>query len=189
MKIILPTKKFNSDIGDVWVPKQVRPYLGKFVSKDFQYLMSFQHITPLIVKVPRLMGIENLEVFKNVKSTCPYTGNRYYCLLPVAILSNELTKYRELVNPMGWYKLEENGKTVYHDIYAEMAKDAMIEMQETNSQPTAWFSFGSIEACLLGSGYSSGRIKSDGGREWQWTTLALDNGDALLCVVLIWFNK
>jgi hypothetical protein len=180
MKLVKPKNEFTDKYGDVWVNEKTLPFLGAFDVSEFDSLLSWHFVSDLYENALAKLQIDGLQtiVTDNVDE-CPYTKQNYYCLLPYALLSNDLTSYREYVK----------GNWQWQDIFINAAKDAMKQFQEEPSAPDGYFGLGDIETLLLGSGYDVGRINSDGSREWKWCTLRLDNGDAILCAVLVWFNK
>ncbi len=102
-----------------------------------------------------------------IRYKCPYTDYDFYGVVPVALISDDLKKYKIHGNTDYWFDYE------YHE---QMWGDKRFELNN-------------IQKLLLGSGYTLGTRVNDGSSSVRQTTVNLSNGDCLWVHFFEWHNK
>lgn len=150
------------------------------------------------------LGIDITDLREMAQNECPCSEMTYTAFVPIAVLTTDSkgkylnNKYRHLI---------EDGRSV------PMATD-MISDGDWNRTMNGWFErtlatpkhdetdaehlgkplpvterIGNIHRAILGSGYNSGILPSDGGNSLKYVMIPLDNGDKIICAAWEWSNK
>lgn len=129
------------------------------------------------------MGID-ISWLKDCMYECPYLpGNKYFWMLPVAVLSDDQSRY---------YQTDGEGKVPYHSTYYERKFVLEEDHEHCCGEQVSFEELrreNKINLCLMGHGYTSYTLPSDGGGEVKLGLIPLDNGDELLVLVWVWYNK
>jgi hypothetical protein len=105
---------------------------------------------------------------------CPYIDNTYFWFIPIAIMSSDIQKYKSYIPSLSWR--------------SEMMFD--FEWTESQSPINEYFEYESnITQACMGHGYTHGTLPTDGNGGRQLITIKLDNGDFVVAVSHIWYNK
>ena len=123
------------------------------------------------------IGVDVTVLEAETRYKCPWTENYYHWFYPLGVITDDETKYSlkhdadvnlHEFRPWACRKIE-NGKTDLDHV-----------------DPSEW---GKITDAMLGHGFTRGTLPSDGHGEKVLATVPLDNGDELLVVCWVWFNK
>lgn len=157
-------------------------YLGDFVYADDYLLGNFnkdlykkdffqlEHVSVNTFSALEEIGVD-VSYFDNFKYKCPFTGNKYFSVIPVIIVSDNISKYKDFFK------------------HQEMALDVNYNRKEFNEKIEPEELINSIMKFLIGPGYTISFYPSDGSIDLSLSTLQLDNGDVIVCVNNVWFNK
>jgi hypothetical protein len=129
-------------------------------------------INPNTLKAARACGIIT-EVFDWAYHQDPYLPWNTWGMVPIAILSDNIEKYRSTLQEMAVAFLD---LVMDHKWNKEMHKEDLLKI-------------GEITEHLMGSGYSHGCSVNDGHRRRVYAKLKMSNGDWLYVAVWEWYNK
>lgn len=119
------------------------------------------------------MGIDTTSLEEAFKYECPYTGNTFYHFIPAAIIiKNDVKVYR---------KPPYDSKDYNYAFDLEWINESILKGQHPE--------LGSIAESMLGHGYTSYALPTDGDGGWIEVLIELDNGDYLFGVCWEWYNK
>ena len=109
-----------------------------------------------------------------------YMPNRFYAAIPVAIITTDVNRYKigaykDVKEPGSW-----NAMPFDHDWFRGM---------HGNRHEEDMFKLDGLRKLMMGSGYTSFTMPSDGSPGWAKVGVALDNGDRLMCWAWEWYNK
>lgn len=128
-----------------------------------------------------ILSLEEGSVFESLRKAgidtssfeqtylCPYSGLEFYSLVPMFLISNDLSLYIK--------------RTEFNDMAFD--KEWMWDRQDPNNL----FNPSDLNKSMLGSGYTYGCNISDGSNQYLLVAIELDNGDKLICLTWEWFNK
>jgi hypothetical protein len=140
-------------------------YNDKYSEREYFYLEGISHNT-----WKSLNTILNEKV-EPPTYKCPWTDNSFYSLIPLAIMSTDIHKYKDSVK-IPSFKLDmifDFEWTSYH-----------FPVNEHNHD---------ISKSLLGHGYTFCTLPYDGSPGTELTLMELSNGDHVICKSIIWYNK
>lgn len=170
IKIIKQTEQFKPDYGDLR-PFNDNKYL--FEIKDYdQKNRNLNNILWLgdgnVWTILMDMGIDISPLRQ--KYLCPHAGMEFFSLIPIYIMSDNVQKYSE---------------RAYSDMIMDTEWNWSQDFDEKNNEPY----YGKIFKSMIGTGYQAFTSASDGSSGEKVLAVALDNGDILLCLTWIWYNK
>jgi hypothetical protein len=115
------------------------------------------------------MNVDTDELKEKVIYECPFfPGNKYFWMAPVAIIVNgDIKQYREPNLSNSFYDYRFDTEFTWHSM-----GDHSI-----------------IKKVMLGHGFTVFTLPSDGDNGLKYLTINLDNGDRLLMLGWIWYNK
>lgn len=119
------------------------------------------------------MGVNSDPLVEAFKYECPYTGNTFYHFIPVAIvIKNDVDAYRK--SP---YDLKDF--------------DYMFDLDWINNDLLRGQhpELNTISESMLGHGFTTCTLPTDGDGGWIEVLIELDNGDYLFGVCWEWYNK
>lgn len=125
-----------------------------------------------------LEKIENLDQEEIAKLKemsiyhCPYTDREYTSLIPTTIWTE---------NPENYFE----GTNYY---FKDMACDDEWNKSQYKEKIES-IHLSKIQKLMIGSGYTSCTLMSDGSTGMDKFFIDLDNGDILECVIYLWYNK
>lgn len=144
-----------------------------FVPVDREQLKTkpFVHLNSIGMNPWRcLEGRIETEPFQTeLRYHCPYSGYAHFWAVPVAILTDHVTRYK-LSHEVKWADVAFDHDWVRH----------------RNKQP---FNLEVVQEVLMGSGYTAGTTVENGVSNRIMLGGTMDNHDLLLCWVWEWFNK
>lgn len=158
---------------------------GEYCKNYDPSIFDDKHVIPLNYfgasgrKVLKLLApyLNNVEVLVDSSQyDCPYTEYTHYGLIPVLITTDDPTKY--LVKMPEWLR------EAAADKEWNRPKFDLSDEQELQENYLT-----SINTILLGSGYTTMTIISDGSNYTEPMVLELENGDNILCFGKVWYNK
>ena len=131
-----------------------------------------------------LMDCYRIEGFESAsRYQCPYTSMEFWGLVPLGVLAKDAEVYRKAFTAPGTYAGD-------FDWVTKDDRETHISLQlGEHGERTLDQVLSSVTIAMLGSGYTQGCIQDDGGNERALVTVDFENGDQLLCVAWIWFNK
>lgn len=154
--------------GDIWI-SQVFALNTPEMIKD--YRLPIFSTSPWETLKNRLINSDLLE--NTFKYSCPFKRNGYYYwYIPACILLRDKDPYKYFKNKED-PSIKFNTDIEYWKTY----------LKEGPAKPN------SIQQSFLGHGFTFSTLPSDGIVELKLATIELDNGDALLGWVWVWFNK
>jgi hypothetical protein len=160
-------------------PVRFEPELGDIIFaaemlRKFDPEVRHGHITPLIcLSQNGWTALANLNINAHdfrARSTykCPFMHmNIYYWNMPVALISQ---------NPERYEALSGNAYAMDSDWHKKMYEERIFDL-------------GLVPRSLMGHGFTSGTLPSDGTPHIEKTLADVDNGDVIVCQTFIWFNK
>lgn len=125
------------------------------------------------------LNIDACNLPSEVKYECPWTHNKFNWIYPIGIITSDETRY-------GYDHDAENiweGKPWQ---CPEICEDKECEVGYTG---ISGFLTSSLYLSFVGHGYTEFTLPHDGSRDLVLATVPLDNGDELLCLCWIWYNK
>ena len=143
--------------------------------KDF-ILMQYYALNPFKALKNFVSNVD--AYFNNFNYNCPITNKDFCAVIPYAIVSDNIAKYKELT-------VSETGKSIYID----MVFDVPFNREYFNKGTDVSDCIDDISTALLGPGYTMMCLPSDGMCAPKFVTVNLDNGDIVICIGLLWYNK
>ncbi len=119
------------------------------------------------------IGYEASTAEQEVIYSCPWGDNYYYWIMPVGIIlsgSHEYL-YAATANPVPRHRLLEIGEKCGTDF-------SLRECMENK-----------IMTAEMGHGFTTSTLPSDGMGRRRFALMQLSNGDAILVITWVWFNK
>jgi len=170
-RVTTPAKPAEPENGDVLCAPQflsrigvsVEDLTGKRLVQTSGY-RGFDGLASLGVDATTLQG----RAFYD----CPWSGNRYYWMFPLGIITTTggIERYgRNLIGDSPW-----------------RCRVISRSGDVGNVDPSE---FDGIVNAMLGHGYTEGTLPSDGCGEKVLATVPLDNGDEILVACWVWFNR
>jgi hypothetical protein len=114
--------------------------------------------------------------------TCPYSNMEPWALVPLGILANDASLYREAFTAPGTW-------SYVYDMVIEQGRERHLEQQLGGLDVELVSVLGSLTLGMMGSGYTAECLSCDGDAQRNLVSVDLENGDKLVCVAWIWFNK
>lgn len=162
-------------------------YLGDFIHGDVSLLGNFDkslyekpYIPLATISFNTLTALNNLNIdtvyFDNFQYECPFTKRKYFGVLPLAIIGDDIKKYIENNSEIPLWKKEMLLDYNYQRDYFN-EKTPIEELQDD------------ITIALMGPGYTTCCYPSDGSKSLTLSTIPMDNGDIMVCINYCWFNK
>jgi len=166
--ILYPFKDWESTTtGDNWYTS----FPDEFYKEKTYYPLTAVHQNPWEALVR--LGVNCFNFKEMVQYECPYNKYIHFWCVPVLIFTDNVQEWIDK------YKIS------YPDMYLDRSRMRRQLPPETkNGLP-----FTRIQRALLGPGYTSGTLNSDGKGYLYDTLLSLDNGDFLGSKVWMWFNN
>jgi len=183
IKPIIQKKPYKPDIGDIlsggeYIKKNVRD-VSHVAGKSDEFKTFFGDIGKGFIsiygnpwEILEDMNIETADFKKIFQYECPYTGNTYYHFIPIAIIVNhksDVQQYRQL-----------NFASESYDYRFDL--EWILKMQKIPE-------IDDIGRSMLGHGFTSGTLPSDGDGKFIRVLIELDNGDHLFGHCWEWYNK
>lgn len=114
---------------------------------------------------------------------CPYTNLLYSPILPFAILTSDLSKFREAIPHynQGW-ALGSIGREMIIRKMPKAPTDMIVKLDAVGEP-------GKIERVLLGTGYDSGIGPDCGSAILDVGVMETSDNDYVLCYHWVWYNK
>ena len=128
---------------------------------------------PNTISAAGAFGIDR-QWFEKTAHRDPYTGQRVYGIVPVALLTDDSKKYKESIKTSTVVAFPDLALDA--DWYRQMREDSLL-----NIHPVA--------ELLMGSGYTVGCNHLDGSPRRKFAKLKLSNGDWLYVAFWEWYNK
>lgn len=179
IKIILPQKQYVPHHGDVEIYGAAK-WLAAFGRKEFdsRSVLSLDHFNPNGWNaLNELTILCRAEVNDNCRYRCPYTDLRFWSLLPFAIITDNYDQYLP-------YYVKHDSHTYKWWTDTEWTKKCIMDNEEGDiGGPNL------IQNTILGSGYQTGILQSDGSHSVIVVNLELNNGDKIMCYSWEWYNK
>lgn len=116
------------------------------------------------------LQIDSSELFELSRYECPWTGNKYYWMMPIALLAKDVNLYRF------------GRKGAYEDFLF----DSTFMIKPFNDKDY-WIT-DSLRA-FIGHGYTVNTLPSDGDKSLKLCVLKLSTGDFLVATCFLWYNK
>lgn len=180
IKAIAQEQDYSHPYGDL-LADDLKSYLRRVENPKSEVIPYF---TPLMLTyvaqntweaLQQLWGLDQkffAEIREKAKYTCPYTKVEYTAVVPLYIWTNSPEQFLE-------------------ECYVsnkEMACDA-----KWNTKHYADYLFKGkltkVQELLLGSGYTSWGLMSDGSNSIEYAAMDLENGDKIIFAVYVWHNK
>lgn len=156
-------------------------YGKEFIAARAEDLESLRPILPLtgprvghnpFAGLNMVFGVEVVDLQKVFEYIDPWYSNTYFWWVPHAmVIRNGVECYKKLRAPV------------------DTALDFFLDTDWHNSNDRFTFELNWITRSMLGHGYTSGTLPSDGSRELIPVLVELDNGDAIFGYCWVWFNK
>jgi hypothetical protein len=169
---------YEHDYGDLI--GDYAQYIREFSKDDLKDLniLNLSYFSPNTWKAVLNNPVFDNDVFQKIKKLttydCPYTNNHYTSLIPISIWSKNVEKYFSTEN-FHWFK--------------EMACDKDWNLKDIELSSFEQVELSDIHKLLLGSGYTSGTLMSDGSNSIVPVLIDLDNGDLMYAATFVWHNK
>lgn len=141
----------------------------EFFTKQFLLLNNLDYNTFTVLDKLNI----DTSYFDNFKYECPFTKRENYGVVPIVIVSDNIEKY--LVD--------------CHQSKKEMVLDMDFQKEYFNEKVPLENLINSITISLMGAGYTNGCYPSNGSKDVMLSTIPLNNGDVIVCVNYVWFNK
>jgi len=142
----------------------------RYEGLEYFYLDNIHELGWLALK----LFVDEVPNQQNFMYECPYIGNRHFWLLPIAIMSDDIQKYKSKVSDC-WFK-----EMVFD--FDFVSGNAPINEALEDGGSTLIKSF-------MGHGYTDGTLPNDGSGNRELITMKLDNGDYIVAISHIWYNK
>jgi len=118
------------------------------------------------------LGVDASTLQNRVLYACPWSGKRYYWMFPLGVVTDAA------------------GVGRYGDCPPWRCRAILREEDiEDDTEGIDPNDFGGVVSAMLGHGYTEGTLPSDGCCGQMLATVPLDNGDEILVVCWVWFNK
>ena len=185
VKIVKPEIPFKT-FGDVEIYGKHSEYLGAFDWDDIEKKemnpmplagMYGFGLNPWKALVHAGIDAEDVKKLKNWSTCyCPGTEREYNAIVPVSILTNDAKVYTSKV------------KLPFSDMFEDGNWNrSMTWNRERNERPVEFLS--GVERAILGSGYMEFILPCDGSNGYEFFTVSLENGDKIIFVGWVWYNK
>jgi len=178
IKPVVQKKPYKPDIGDILSGGEyIKTNVHFGATVDFKTIFGGigKGFIPLYRNAwQRLeeMNVEVVNLEKAFQYKCPYTENTYYHFMPVAIIINHDSNVEQYRQP--------NFAHSFHDYLFDLEwilhMDKMPEIDD-------------IGRSMLGHGYTSGTLPSDGSGRFINILIELDNKDHIFGHCWEWYNK
>lgn len=126
--------------------------------------------------------LPNISQFKSeIMYDCPFdTGYKFFGIFPLAILSGDVAKYRN-----------KSFKGRFDDMAwdTDWTKSFICKKYDRNGKIGIGIPVSDIARAYMGHGYTSGTLPDDGGNSLTQVKVKLSNGDWMVCLTWIWYNK
>lgn len=116
------------------------------------------------------LGIATDALEAQVVYGCPWTENKYYWMFPLGVVTDDEKRYGLDISKEPWM----------------CRLISASERSMDHVDPSEWCK---VTDAMLGHGYTTGTLPSDGHGHKVLATVPLDNGDEILVVCWVWFNK
>lgn len=116
------------------------------------------------------LGIATDALEAKVVYGCPWTENKYYWMFPLGVVTDDEKRYGL-----------DNSKEPWMCRLISASEHSIDHVD-----PSEWCK---VTDAMLGHGYTTGTLPSDGHGRKVLATIPLDNGDDILVVCWVWFNK
>ena len=114
---------------------------------------------------------------------CPYTGYRHHGILPLAVITKDLSTYDAA---LASNRIHQSTREFILDFDFHWT----MSHADEDKKPLHYFlRINRIEYILMGSCYTYGTSANDGMGRKHLAMIPLSNGDHLLCAVWVWYNK
>ena len=166
--ILFPFEDWDTTtIGGGWYSKVPEEF---YENKKYIPLTAFsQNSWNALIK----LNVNCFDFKEKVQYECPYNKYIHYWSVPVVIFSDDIKL---------WIKRCVISHEEKYLDYDRMKKFHPVKIKDK-------LSFTKIQRALLGPGYTSGTIITDGNGYLYDSIIALSNGDFLGAKVWMWFNK
>ncbi len=119
------------------------------------------------------LGIATDALEAQIVYGCPWTENKYHWMFPLGVVTDDEKRYGLDASRI------EGRPWMCRQISAS-------EHSIDHVDPSEWCK---VTDAMLGHGYTTGTLPSDGHGNKVLATIPLDNGDEILVVCWVWFNK
>lgn len=176
IKPILSKTRYVPSCGDI-MPYEFPELLGNFVKDESKYYIPMGVMTDYCwgVNYKPAEQLAFLDIdYSNIINTyeCPYTKERWHSLVPIALITDDYTKYRAIIKDKTVSEMYLDKEWAWEQYFKDNVKH-ISRMQD----------------CLLGGGYTEYCNLNDGSNKLIFVSIKLDNGDELYCVTWEWYNK
>jgi len=123
-------------------------------------------------------GIEPKDMERAFKYNCPFTSNKFYWCIPCyLILRGSVQRYR--IGDWASKNFDYEFDVDFHSEPFEKQEDS--DILRLAHDP--------LICSYLGHGFTDVNLPNDGDGDVERVLIELDNGDALLCLCWVWYNK
>lgn len=150
-------------------PKLTREWIEE--NKMNPIPLSEMSIDPLFAM--KQLGIDQSLIVQAATYECPYIEKDFVSVIPTYLVTDNLSKYDR-------YK-EGN----YQQSTLDRMNDADWNLHWFSEEPQS----NRFIDCLIGPGYTTGFLPSDGSSGYTLASFKLSNGDYLIVKTFTWFNK
>ena len=130
------------------------------------------------------LGIEIKEMKKKAMYSCPYSEMEFCAVMPFAILSKDIEKYRK-----GDFKKSVFDMTWDDDWTRSMSFKGDGENRFLTNLSQYKVPDMNIYEVQMGHGYTFATLHTDGDADMVEAKVGIDNGDWLVIKTWMWFNK
>lgn len=168
--VALAKEPYQNEFGDLvceWSKKGVSKYLVNEENTGTERIIPLCVVHPNPWIALQQFGIDASAI--KTKHKCPYTDYEYFSIIPTALLLNTDYDYKVRHWAPDYVMDWEFHKNMWK-------KEELLRLHD-------------VERLLLGSGYTTCTLSTDGDRSLIQRRVMLDNGDALWCFFWEWYNK
>lgn len=129
--------------------------------------------------------LNTLGVWEEFTYACPFSANEYYWFLPTYIATNDYSPYKEALKRTR--KIHVDGEHCMGE--GPIAFDSGFQKWSVEGQDTMVEGMSGVERALLGHGFTTYTLPSDGHGDIVDAYLELENGDKIAGLLWEWYNK
>lgn len=122
------------------------------------------------------LGIATATLETQIVYRCPWTENKYYWMFPLGVVTDDEKRY-------GLDASKLDGRPWMCRLISS-SEHSIDHIDPSDLAPLT-----TVMTAMLGHGYTAETLPSDGHGNKVLATVPLDNGDEILVVCWVWFNK
>lgn len=189
IRIVKPEKIYEHEYGDTDIYGKHYKYLAPIDWADFDVLNPMpisdgygSNVWKLLIHFGISMkDVKNLKKWS--KNRCPCSEMTYNAIVPLVILTDDATKYLDIMFP--------DRKPIFYDMFIDANHNRNMNwcVDEYVNKRKPEYHMNNVRRAMLGSGYNEGILPSDGSNSFDFAAIPLDNGDKIVVITWVWHNK